>query len=345
MKLFIFLITLLFVQKAFAAEAIVLVLEAPLMSAPSLDSKVKQVVRRGDKIFLHDQHFSNSPWESTSEFSDKNKMIDEVNGSEEFFQTLSRDGQPAYIQAKYVKVIFQDIREKGDPVARFEVDPTDYRLEEPLPAGYPISEREKKKALALFNFGTHTKTSYPFTNALANETYHKTLGIQLIYAGKIDYDMLDRFYFGAKLGFDNNDVELVFQNEDSVKQSMGRFFAGPYISYDIYKSPNYRLTAFGNISLGYHRTFLTYKNNDGSQSQERSFKAWSITPEIGTYFQVVEVFPDTDFVLGANLVAQPSVELASSTPIEGNYWNEEQDVLTIDSGLRAMFSIGIQSRY
>lgn len=337
------LLLLLAYSSVFAAEGIVLVLEAPLLRQPSMDAIVKQTVRRGDKIFIHDQHFNASPWESTSGASERVQVIDQVY-DEEFYQTISSDGQPAYIQSKYVKVVYRDVREEGDPVARFKVDPTDYRLEEPLPEDYPLSARDKKKASALFMFGTNTKASYPFAGQITDEKYNQSLGLQLNYVTKVDYDLFDRFYFGLKVGYDNYDVEQGFNNQEAVKQSIGRYSAGPYISYDIYKTLKHRFTTFASISLNYHRAYLTY-DAINEQEEERVFSAWSVSPEIGANWQWMNIVPEVDLVIGTHLVAQPSVELIASKEGTGNFWNPEQDSITVESGLRALFVLGIQSRY
>lgn len=327
----------------FAANGIVLVLEAPLLNTPSMNGQVKQVVRRGDKIFLHDQHFNASAWENGSEASERISMIDDVY-NEEFYQTLSRDGLPAYIQAKYVKVIFKDSRESSDPVARFNIDPTDYRLEEPLPEGFPLSDRDKKKALALFTMGTHSKSSYNFNDPVIDEDYKSSLGIQLLYATKVSYDLFDRFYFGTKFGFENNNVNLAFANGASVTQSLGRYSAGPYISFDIYKTEKTRLSAFANISVTYHRAYLTYEGIN-EEREERAFSAWGFTPELGALWQWTGIIPKVDLVIGANISAQQSLQLTPNSSGVGSFWNEEQDHLAVDSGLRTAFSLGIQSRY
>ncbi len=329
--------------KLFAVDAIVIVLEAPLLEAPSLDSNVKQVVRKGDKIYLHDKHFNASKWETTSQASERVLLMDDIY-DEEFYQTLSKDGFPAFVQSKYVKVIYQDDRELTNPVSRFEVDPTDYRLEEPLPEGYPLSEKDKKKAAALFSLGTHSKSSYEFNDAIINEDYANSYGFTLLYMTKVDYDLFDRFYFGTKIGFDNNNVDFGFANGANVKQSLGRYSIGPHISFDIYKSEKTRLTAYTNISVTYHRAYLSYEGLNEAY-EERAFNAWGITPEIGTMWQWVEILPSTDLVLGANLIAQPRVEMNPATEAVGSFWNADQDVLVTQAGLRASFTLGIQARY
>jgi len=343
MKFILFVVLTLFSKNIIAANGIVIVLEAPLLKEPSLDSNVKQVVRKGDKVYLHDQHFNASPWENTSEASERVSIVDKVY-NEEFYQTLSNDGLPAFIQAEYVKVIYQDNRELTKPVARFEVDPTDYRLEEPLPKGFPLSEKDKKKAAFLLTLGTHSKSSYPFNDTIIDENYSNSYGINLLYMTKVDYDLFDRFYFGTKIGFENNNVELGFANGSSVKQSLGRYSIGPHISFDIYKTEKVRLTAFTNIALTYYRAYLTYKGLN-EQIEERTFNAWGITPEIGALWQWIEVIPNTDLVIGANIIAQQRVEMAASAEGAGSYWNTDQDVLVVESGLRSTFSLGIQARY
>lgn len=343
MKFFLVILLILSSHQLLAASAIVIVLEAPLLKEPSLDSTVKQVVRKGDKIYLHDQHFNASAWENSSEASERVSLVDSVY-NEEFYQTLSKDGFPAFIQAKYVKVIYQDNREITKPVARFEVDPTDYRLEEPLPEDFPLSEKDKKKAAALLTMGTHSKSSYAFNDSIIDEDYANSYGVTLLYMTKVDYDLFDRFYFGTKVGFENNDVDLTFASGANVKQSLGRYSIGPHISFDIYKTEKTRLTAYTNIALTYHRAYLTYEGLN-EQLEERAFNAWGITPELGAMWQWVEIIPNTDLVLGANIIAQQRVEMSAAAEPVGDYWNTDQDVLVMESGLRSSFTIGIQARY
>lgn len=237
-----------------------------------------------------------------------------------------------------------DNRETSDPVSRFKNDPTDYRLEEPLPEGFPLSEREKKKASALFTMATHSKSSYKFDQPLIDESFDTAYGIELIYMTKVSYDLFDRFYFGTKFGFENNDVELGFQGGDTVKQSMGRYSAAPYISFDIYKTEHSRISAHASIAVTYHRAYMTYEAAN-EQLEERVFSAWGFTPELGASWQWVDVIPKVDLVLGASLIAQPAVELAPASSPVASFWNEEDDVLRMKSGLRANFALGIQSRY
>ncbi len=345
MKQIAFIFFLFLPQITLAARAVVIVLEAPLMNKPSLDAQVKQVVRRGDIVYLHNQHFTATEWDPSSHLSEEIRMVDEAN-KEEFFQTISKDGQPAYVQAKFVKVIFQDTREMGDPVARFDIDPTDYRLSEPLPKDYPLMANEKQRGSALFTFGTNAKASYDFTTAnVNNENFDQSIGFQFIYARKVSFDLYDRFYFGAKFGFDNHDVSLGFNNGDSAKQSIGHFHAGPYISYDVYKTANTRLTAFASLAVSFHRAYITYTRNDGQQ-EERAFSAWGVTPEIGGQWQWLDfIVPDFDIVAGAHLIVQPGTALTPAGESSSSYWNQESDALNLKSGMRAMFVLGVQSRY
>lgn len=346
MRKLLLILSLLIPSLCFAARGVIIVLEAPLLAAPSLDSYVKQVVRRGDIIYLHNKHFAANQLEPTSHLSEQTKLVDQANDSEEFYQTISKDGQAAFVQAKYIKVIFQDKREEGDPIARFDVDPTDYRLSEPLPDGYPLIDTAKQRGSAFVTFGTHAKTSYPFVlSNVTNESYEQSIGFQFIYARKVSYDLYDRFYFGVKAGFENHDIGLGFANGDSVNQSIGHFFAGPYISYDLYKSLKTRLTVFTTISLSLHRAYLTYKVSNGA-AEERSFSAWGFTPEVGMQWQWLDfIVPEFDIVAGAHLLAQPATNLKASGEAQSIFWNQEQDGLNLKSGLRAQFVIGVQSRY
>ena len=119
-KYFFYLFTsFLFTTSLYAYDAVIIVFQAPLLKGPSLNSKVLQVLRKGDRVYI--------PRESL------------VKGTlPEFVPTFDRAGNEAYVPAKYVKVISGTDEENKQPVHYGKHDPTDYRLEEPIPTSYPF---------------------------------------------------------------------------------------------------------------------------------------------------------------------------------------------------------------
>ena len=111
MKKIIALITLnlLTLSSSFAGKGVVLVLQAPLLHGESFDSHAVTHVRKGQEIFIHDKHFGLSSdkitFDGMADYEDIDKIEDGYY-KEGFFQTLDSNGSPAFIEKRYIKLIY-----------------------------------------------------------------------------------------------------------------------------------------------------------------------------------------------------------------------------------------------
>ena len=149
-----------------AGRGLVITHEAPLLPKPSFETRPIQHVRKGDVIYIHDKHFGLADYQVTfsgyidEDSPDYNKIEDGID-KEGFFQTFDKLGQIAYIQKKYIKLIFKDEREKESALVPWKNDPTDYRLEEPLPKNYPLYTVTGLKASAALALSPGSKNQLP----------------------------------------------------------------------------------------------------------------------------------------------------------------------------------------
>ena len=119
MKMTISLFALLLSFCAYSLEGIITVLEAPAWKRPNQSSVIVQYFRKGDTVTIIDIPITNS----------------------RFIPVWDKLAKPAFIDAKHVKVYTADTTELR--TKSLNQDPTDYRLDEPLPDNYPISHKQE----------------------------------------------------------------------------------------------------------------------------------------------------------------------------------------------------------
>ena len=309
-------------QAALAYDGVVIVLEAPLLKGPSLSSTVLQTIRKGERVFIPREYY--------------------VDGTlPDFVPTFDRAGNPAFIPAKYVKVISGTDNESKQPI-RLAHDPTDYRIEEPIPSTYPFEDRSFLRASISFIVGNNTTSPYSYNSSFDKQKYRAEMGGRLVISHKISYDKYDRFYFGM-IGFITSSKNTVeFKNDNVAEESRDLIRVGPWFTYDAYKSDKYRLAIGTGFTFNYHRSTLFIDN--ASIGEERIFSGFSFSPMTSTSLQITEVFPNTDLIGGVDLsLFLPHSVKTTDQPAYPELWSEDQ----ISSGLKAQASVflGVQVRY
>lgn len=104
---------------AYSLEGVITVLEAPAWKKPNQSSVIVQYFRKGDTVTIIDIPITNS----------------------RFIPVWDNLAKPAFIDAKHVKVYSGDSAELQ--TKSLNQDPTDYRMDEPLPDNYPISHKQE----------------------------------------------------------------------------------------------------------------------------------------------------------------------------------------------------------
>lgn len=322
--------------------------EAPLLPEESFNTRPVQHVRKGQVIYIHDKHFGLADYQVTftgyiDEGSEEyNKVSDGVD-KEGFFQTLDKSGHTAFIEKKYVKLIYKDEREKESALVPWKNDPTDYRLEEPLPRKYPLYEVTGMKASAAMAFGPARKLNYNFTSDILRETYSGRLGGEFTFARKVAFDEYDRFYFGGMGHVYTSFNEFFLENGVEANEFYAEIGAGPMISYYFYRGDNWGASLNSGITINWQRVLVS---QSGNGSEERIYSGLMFTPKFQLLVTRSNLVPTVDLLFGANFQFNLDTMLTSSqTIVNEDFWQVESDGYTIPTGGVMALFFGIHSSY
>jgi len=326
MKKIIFFLFLLLMNNAYSYDAIVIVLEAPLLKEASLQSTVLQTVRKGNLIYVPNE-------------------IGNLKDLPEFIQTYDRVGNIAYVPSKYLKIITNDLSESRMPNQSPGNDPTDYRLEEPIPASYPFDDNSFLRASLALLAGNTIKSPYEYNSNLNGQSFSSESGGRLNLSRKIKFDKHDRYYFGL-LGIISSSTNTIqFKNTNKSSESRSILRIGPSITFDAFKNHDYRLTLGTGFTYNYHKSIL--KMTGPSGSDERFFSGFSFSPMASTLIQILNVFPDTDIIAGADFsLFLPHTQSTHDEVTIPELWGSASPT-QIQAGLspQVSFFIGLQAKY
>ncbi|MBC7428280.1 MAG: hypothetical protein H7336_06695 [Bacteriovorax sp.] len=307
-----------------AYDGVVIVLEAPLLREPSLRATVVQTIRKGERVYVP-----------------REIVID--GAVPEFIPTFDRTGNRAYIPGRYVKVVMGTIAESRLPITLPGHDPTDYRIEEPIPTSYPFEDRSFLRASVSISVGNSTKSPYAYNSAFSTQEYRSEIGGRFTLTRKVAHDQYDRFYFGFIGLVTSGKNSLVFKNSNLAEEGRDIIRGGPWLTFDGYKNDKYRLTLGTGFTFNYHKSTITTGNV--SMYEQRTFSGYSFSPMVSSNFQINDVLPYTDFVGGMDVSLFLPHSLKSNDAVEiPGLWGESNQ---IDSGIKAQASmfIGVQVKY
>jgi hypothetical protein len=317
-------IPLLAIPQARAYDGVIIVLEAPLLKLPSLSSTVLQTIRKGETVYIP-------------------REIGNLSVMPEFIPTFDRAGNRAYIPSRYVKVVTGTVKENLQPIHYAGHDPTDYRIEEPIPVTYPFENRNFLRASAAFIVANNTTSTYAYNSAFNDQKFRAEMGGRLTLTKKVAFDNYDRFYFGFIGLITSAKNTTKFKNDNLAEESRGIIRGGPWLTYDAFKNDDYRLTIGTGFTFNYHRTTLFV--DSGKEAEERIFSGFSISPMTSTTLQINNILPYTDFVTGVDLSLFLPHTLKTTNEAElPVLWGEDNQIST---GLKAQASIfmGVQVKY
>ncbi|MDD4975827.1 MAG: hypothetical protein PHY93_15830 [Bacteriovorax sp.] len=326
MKKSVFILSFLLLSKAYSYDAIVIVLEAPLLKEPKLNSIVLQTLRKGSRVYVP-------------------KEIGDLFELPEFIQTYDRVGNLAFVPTKYIKIVTHDLSESRMPITYPQNDPTDYRLEEPIPQSYPFDNTSFLRASLALTMSNNIKAPFDYNSNFSKQTFSTESGGRLIITHKINFDRHDRYYFGffGAITTSNNTIQFKNENKSSENRSILRL--GPVITFDAFKTNNYRFTLGTGFTYNYHKSAL--KMSGAAGSEERLFSGYSLSPMANTQVQVTDVLPQTDLIAGADFsLFLPHTQKSKDEIAIPELWGTESPT-QIQSGLKTQvaFFLGVQVKY
>lgn len=338
----------------------VIVLETALYQESDTQSRVLQLARKNQEVWIHDRELGLSPlspdYSSMNNSTELRKIkrerfLDGQNKSG-FYETMDRNGHTAFIKRSHVKIIYKDEREFLSNVNPFIKDPTDYRLEEPLPRNYPLTDPDKRRAFIQSVFGPALRTRYEYEGNVAATDRSLRKGIAVGYAKKVSWDHYNRFYLGGYAHLLTSEANYTFSSGqyEATREISFQVALGPYLSFDVYRVEKWLISVGGGVNINWNRHFVKVENTTQAISEERLFQGFSFAPRFFTEFHLRDVLiKDLDLVFGVDMQLHlAQTYKAKSPPNEPSIW-EYND--TLDHGVVSptggvlTFLVGIQSSY
>lgn len=363
-KLYLFIFFLISFN-SFAQEGVITVLEAPLFSKPDQSSFIVQHIRKGAKIYIHPAEMVKTQYidiareqqDNIIHYDDKHSKLypDKLfpkgetyfpNPKSKFYKTLSKNGSDAYILKEHVFLLYKDMRELDQYVS--EKDPTDYRIEEPLPKGYPLRNETGYRGQYIYGMGAPSTDSYPYEQKIKDSGYDYTKELVLVWSRQVKWDLSKRFFFGGLVYFHSGNTQHITKNVTS-SESTTKIGIGPYLSYDIWRNNNYAINAYGSITFNFYdrlnikQSIVTDDFLPQVLSDQKEYKSTHFGSRFGTQVFIRDILSTFDFIFGANISLElPHSYESASEPQYSKYWET-----SFRKGLSVhqSYFIGIQTDY
>lgn len=326
MKKYLLMAAFLFAGNALCYDGIIIVLEAPLLKEAKLNSTVLQTLRKGSRVYIPNE-------------------IGNLDELPEFIQTYDRVGNIAYVPTRYIKIVTNELSENKMPITYPIHDPTDYRLEEPIPTTYPFDNTSFLRTSLAFMMGNNTKSPYDYSTTFTKQDYSAESGVRFNLTRKIQFDHYDRYYFGLFGAITTTNNRIEFQNNNLAEENRSILRLGPIITYDVFKNTNYRITLGTGFTYNYHKSTLKMTGANGD-SEERLFSGYSLAPFANSLVQMVDVLPQTDLIGGADFnLFLPHKQTSKDDPAFPALWGNNSNQISAGLKPQVSFFLGVQVKY
>ncbi len=339
-----FLLLLLLPFQSFALDAVITVLEAPLLKERDINSPVVQYKRKGDIIKLHPSLNDDLRYDHLK----PSGMIEDEKfayNEDEFIPTYDRLGNLAYVLREHIFIYFEDEREVAQlPLKK---DPTDYRLQEPLIENYPLLKKTGYRGQFYLSVSQPYNESYPYPSDVKNEGYTLPLGATFNFMRKASYDIQDRLYFGVSTSFSTHENSFILSSNNQVEEKTYKFGIGPIVSYDAYKSTSTRITIMTSILVNLFHQFDITQTDRNQNSEMRSYRGYSFTPRLSALYTFMDVFPKLDVFLGTTLEADVggNFKVDRGSKYAGWWQDPGSDSFKNTVNINVSAHLGLQARY
>jgi hypothetical protein len=360
--IFIFVVS---VTNCWALDAVVTVLETPMLRYPSLEAPVVQYLRKGDVIKVDPSLANKDKYDAMAPKAEKLKEIherlsqtpewnedpmfkgDTLPGRDDdpFVKALDRQGKTVYIIREHLYIYYDNQKELNQRVA-FE-DPTDYRLEEPLPKNYPLYAVTGYRGQILLGLTQPYYESYPYASKVKTKGYTSPFDFTATALKREARDKEERYYIGwtFNLRYFNNTYSLV--NRRRSEETGLKIGFGPSVAYDAFKGEKNRLNMFFNLNLYLFNQLFINQKDDTGLSDDRVYSAYTVVPRFGVQYHRKAVLEDIDFVIGTSMeVEPPTTYRANSAPTQRSWWEGgAPDKFNTRATFTLAGFIGFQSAY
>jgi len=325
----------LLTSNLFAAQALVQVLEAPLFSVPDQDSPVIQYLRKGDKIFIDNTHLrkeisSTEELEiSKQELAKYNKLYpdsfitNKINETpRSYIKTIDRLGRTAYILREHIAILYHDSRELSEKPLKY--DPTDYRIEEPLPKDYPLKKPYQIPYEGILSLGYINKNdrAYNYTEGITKSTLAHGYTLGAVWSRKKNRNSL--FYSGYQFNLKLAESRYALSTRSSQEKET-RFGLGIYAHWIFFEKKNFRLNLAGGARLNvWDNKRIAQTEIATNQIETRSFNGPSVTGHIGVFYQQKKALGDQiSFLIGYDIAPTiPLSQKSDNSAANTSWWQE-----------------------
>jgi hypothetical protein len=352
-------------HQVLALEAVVTVLETPLFKFRSYESPVVKQLRKGDVIKIHPsvgndmtiEQYAPSP-EKLKNLTEKLRTSPEYKADpifrgeaentyyleDEFIATIDRQGQIAFVLSDHIHIYFNDSREfVQSPLGK---DPTDYRLEEPLPEKYPLKVPTGYRGQFVLGFTQPFSENYPYKESIKTKGYSSPIDMSYTVLKIAPGNYQERLFIGASFNFRYYENSYSFANFRLSKEKSARIGLGPSISYDAYKGVKDRINLMGVILLNFFdQLYIT--QSSPSKKDARSYYGQSLAPRFSIQYHRKGILEDIDLILGTTMeVGSATIFRAKTAGKEPSWWqNAGNDKFTSRTTFTLGGYVGFQSAY
>lgn len=364
MKKFL-LLTFFFCFNAMALDAVITVLEAPLFKYKSYDAPVVQYKRKGDVIKIHPSIANENRFqrmapskEKLAALKMKMKNSPEYNQDplfrgeaentyyleDEFIPTLDRQGNQVYVLSEHIFVYFNDSRE----FTQFQnkKDPTDYRLEEPLPKNYPIKNPTGYRGQFIIGVTQPYFESYPYKQDIRTKGYQSPIDANLTLLREAKGNYHNRLFIGGTMNVRSFENSYTFFTKRYSEEKGIKLGLGPTASYDAFKGEKNRINLSLNLIVNLFNQ-LSITQTDGLVTDSRKYQGYSFSPRLALQYHRKNVLEDIDFVLGTALEMETATSFqAKNGGSQASWWeNLGDDKFSTGTTFTLGGYLGIQSAY
>jgi len=336
------LLALLWGLPAWAARGIVIVLNAPLYQGPASDEKIVDYVRQGQKIFILDDDLDplTLPTSSaaTPEPDDRtiDVYVDEQAGEDplniekgetvytpaDFYRTVDKLGEIVYIPKPYVKIIFNDDREQGQPIT-LPFDETDYRLQDILPTDFPFHHKAQHQFTVSYQLGPLLAQhyDYPWPVADRQDTGGHRQGVQIDWAKTLPQEQGHRRYFGWRITYWGQQQNLNFAQQQNAQESLSTLGFGPFFAYQPWRRSYFNLEFQMGGHLHLARSFIHQEQT--STYDEMAFWGLLFSTSLKMQLTIIDLVPWVDLVLAVEGEYFFPAHLRSfNDSVQTNWWQK-----------------------
>ncbi|MEX1099927.1 MAG: hypothetical protein WEB87_05845, partial [Bacteriovoracaceae bacterium] len=260
-----------------------------------------------------------------------------------FYKTLAGSGRDAYVLKEHVFLLYKDLREMEQAVIK--EDPTDYRIEEPLPEGFPIARPTGFRGYGAFALGAPQYPSYNYNSRVNDVGYDFLKEFNFVWSKNVDFDLTRRFFFGGMINIAASKVEYRLKDRDATESNF-KFSIGPLVSNDLWRNDDYRFNAYTSLQLAPLDQLDIEQSSDGPNAfrESRSFSSLHFSPRAGASLQKPDLFYQLDLLLGANINWDLARDYSTSDGSQREKW-WSGDSFTRASSFQITYFLGLQSDY